>query len=128
MVLGRILLFIFGFFNIKTTKLSPVSNPPSLTSVRKLVVSNHVSWIDFIYTATFVTPHVILSNQDGNVILTTPLIAIYYTLTKFPFSSKDGLIKLLNKSMVSPLIIFPESTTSNGKALLKFSSVFEGVG
>lgn len=125
-IFGRILLGLLGFFYINTTNLTPISNPPPIKISRTLVISNHISWIDIIYVATFISQQIIICDDEGFVQVVTPLCAIYYSLSgKYP-KMRTSFNKLLNMTDVRTLVMFPESTTSNGQGLLKLCPVFEG--
>jgi hypothetical protein len=123
MMFGRFAMLLLGFGYIAVTPVTLTSK--KVTSDKKkntLIVSNSVSWVDILYAATFCTPHILLADTKGNVEVFLPLYAIYHVLSRSRSEFRNRLDKTV--TTISPLYMFPESTTSNGKGLLK---LVEGV-
>jgi len=136
-ILGKITLFIFGYywinenFNeykfIKFDYLERDNGP-------KLIIANHVSFIDAIYFLTRGYPSIVAGANNINL----PIIG--FALSKMlpilvPTNENQRLILPNAKEQINnrlthpsvqnlrrPLLIFPEGTTKNSKYLLKFQN------
>ena len=116
-VIGRLMLFILGFYSI------PHSGNDQLNSVSgKILISNHSSWIDILYFWTFYSP-IFVSGSDGRFCRESAmenLSRIFNVNLAKGDISLDKIIKEA-ESMQCPIVIFPEGSTTNGRALLKFN-------
>ena len=136
-VLLRLLLFLMGFFYIKTETISlrKSRDRTTDTSVKQgdLIIANWTSYVDIIYlayqfspvfTQVFIdTPRVkVISFWEAiQLVGQSPQVAqnqnTLYTL--------DALAEKAKQAGWGPVVVFPEGTTTNGRALLKFSSVLD---
>ncbi|KAI9325488.1 hypothetical protein BDR26DRAFT_879379 [Obelidium mucronatum] len=100
-----------------------------------LIVANHSSYIDILHLFTFYSPVFVeivrVSNNDNQPALLR-IIPFHHALFKtgeYPqtgASDPNGsmsltqICKLAKKNHWGPVVIFPEGTTTNGRALLQF--------
>lgn len=103
----------------------PIQN----TKVAPIVVSNHSSWADMFY---YLSKNVSFLSKKS--VAFTPLIGWHSITRQCIFISREdsedrnkvlNLIKerserIKTKGDMSPLLIFPEGTTTNGRVLMKF--------
>lgn len=140
----RLLWTVMGFLMLLVLGLLPSSTQLQFTSLArdnndrkeqdakscKLILSNHSSWVDLLYYATYHTPYS-LFHFDETLSVYTPIAAIYYCFamqnnkqadsnpkTSQPMSTQD-FDKLT--AHCHAVVIFPEATTSNNKSILSFS-------
>lgn len=132
-ILGRITLFILGYYWIEENitdffKLNYFDNE----NMSKLIICNHVSFIDTIYLLTRGLPNAVVGANTINL----PIVG--NTIKKFasvlvPNNEEqkkmlpdtisqinDRLTHISIQNLNRPLVIFPEGATKNGNYLLKF--------
>ncbi|KAI9490637.1 hypothetical protein BDB00DRAFT_875101 [Zychaea mexicana] len=140
----RLILFASGFFYIKTETISlrrgssrrNTSNNANQTGSVKsgdIIVANWTSYIDVIYLAYAYGPVFTQVYPQGQV----RRISFWKALrlcTKMPASMQEetgpvcsvrDLAQQAKANGWGPVVVFPEGTTSNGRALLKFAPVFK---
>ncbi|KAI9261589.1 hypothetical protein BDA99DRAFT_439045 [Phascolomyces articulosus] len=146
----RMILFVSGFFFIKTETISlrrgssrrnnnNNTNNTSSGGVQSgdIIVANWTSYIDVLYLAyAYGSPVFTQVYPQGQV----QRIGFWKALracTKMPPSledqeqEKDQLCSIRELQQQAkengwgPIVVFPEGTTSNGRALLKFANVFQ---
>jgi len=137
--LARSCLFAMGFYHIDYKKINISDIDPSYPKNQEdsnikapVVVSNHGSWLD-IFIQVFCNDTPGFMAKHG--VSTTPLAGDIARCIQCLFvkrDSKDGRDDVMTKlkeriqnveknpESVSPILIFPEGTTSNGEYLLSF--------
>ncbi|CAO3591510.1 unnamed protein product [Absidia cylindrospora] len=138
----RLILFFTGFFYIKSEPVSirkgrnKASKSPSLNAKSgDIIVTNWTSYIEVIYLAlrfnpvfTQIIPSVNKVRQLSlwqairSCVLTPPLTPEEAGIDVKDLYTLKELSALVKENKWGPIIIFPEATTSNGRALLKFSA------
>lgn len=133
---GRLTLFFVGFFYIPIEeKKFNQDKYPEFTckkNVRStLLVSNHVSYLDIIYfLASADTPCFVAKAETTQI----PFVSLFARVIQCIFVNrqstqarlevlndlKERAAKLNSGHRFSKMVIFPEGTTTNGKALINF--------
>lgn len=135
-IFGRLWLFLLGFYNIKTSVFTlkkgvrrAVVTRPMLSG--DIILANHISYIDLIYLWTFYSPVFTINTGTGVFIKTSFWKALRWDLGWTVDVSTEGkamtlleLAEWSKKNNGGPVVAFPEGTTSNGRGLLKFTSIF----
>ncbi|CAO0803702.1 unnamed protein product [Mucor circinelloides] len=138
----RLVLFLSGFFHIKTETVSirksRGSNGAKESSTVKhghVIVANWTSYIDIVYLASRFNPVFTQIFMDTNKVKIISLWEAIRLVGKMPeskpSSSEDTLYAVqelsqkASKGKWGPVVVFAEGTTTNGRALLKFAPVFE---
>jgi hypothetical protein len=125
-----------GFHHIKTNIFTlkkgvrrAVLARPMLSG--DIILANHISYIDLIYLWTFYSPVFTVNTGTGVFLKTSFWKALGWDLGQTLNLSSVGkgmaLLELADwakKNNAGPIVIFPEGTTSNGRGLLKFTSIF----
>jgi len=133
---NRASLFIFGFYRINELKKKFNQNAyPNLECSTHLpvtmIISNHVSYIDIFYLASRPDPPCFVAKAETANI---PFIGLYARAIQCIFVKRESrearqeVMNLLTERIdkikaglnYSKMIIFPEATTTSGRALLKF--------
>ncbi|KAI8063401.1 uncharacterized protein B0P05DRAFT_555745 [Gilbertella persicaria] len=133
-LLIRLILFLMGFFYIKKETVSIRKSRTHGVSPHvhhgDVIIANWTSYVDILYLAYRFNPVFTQIYTDTNKVRMISLWeAIQLTHTS-PASSGHGLYtleELANKAKQhkwGPVVVFPEGTTTNGRALLKFAPVF----
>ncbi|KAI8642361.1 hypothetical protein BD408DRAFT_443562 [Parasitella parasitica] len=136
----RLVLFLSGFFHIKTETVS-IRKSRGSKGVESpnikhgdVIVANWTSYIDIIYLASRFNPVFTQVFMDTKKIKVVSLWEAIRLAGKIPESkplSQDSLFTVQELSLKAkkgnwgPIIVFAEGTTTNGRALLKFAPVFE---
>ncbi|BGP29057.1 hypothetical protein JCM10296v2_000793 [Rhodotorula toruloides] len=128
--IARLILAVLGvlWINVETVQLRKTGrSPPKLPFDPKkgdLIVANSSSYVDllylaFRYNASFILP---VSSAQGKVIgwRRVGLLAAVWSIGALPQRQEgaEGLSDAL-KNASGPVVLFPECTTSNNRALLK---------
>ncbi|KAH7048876.1 hypothetical protein BKA57DRAFT_462535 [Linnemannia elongata] len=142
----RAILVLLGFFWIKNETVtlrrgrsgagSRAQAPSRRASPSgELIVSNWSSYIDILYLAFRYDP---VFTQMYSTTLTVRQITLWEALRQagsYPeLSPPEGIetfplldfVKDIHKSGSGPVVIFPEGTTTNNRAILKFVPIFKG--
>ncbi|KAG1440174.1 hypothetical protein G6F56_012024 [Rhizopus delemar] len=129
----RLILFFMGFFHIKTETVSirkSRNSTGSEGSIKKgdVIITNWTSYVDILYLAYKFNPVFtqVYSNNRVRKISLWQAIRSINTLPNTP-SNTLKLNELISQENQGPIVVFPEGTTSNGRALLKFLPLFDGV-
>ncbi|CEP16205.1 hypothetical protein [Parasitella parasitica] len=136
----RLVLFLSGFFHIKTETVSirksrgsKGAESPNI-QYGDVIVANWTSYIDIIYLASRFNPVFTQIFTDTNKVKIISLWEAIRLAGKAPESkpsSQDSvftvqeLSRKAKKGNWGPLVVFAEGTTTNGRALLKFAPVFD---
>ncbi|KAI8382268.1 hypothetical protein BD560DRAFT_386124 [Blakeslea trispora] len=138
-VLLRSALMMMGFFYIKTETVSlRKSRDRTLGSSVKhgdLIVANWTSYIDIIYLAYRFSPvftQVFMNTSRVKVVSFWEAIQLVgqspqVAQNEETLYSLDELTEKAKQAGWGPVVVFPEGTTTNGRALLKFSSVLDSL-
>jgi lysophosphatidylcholine acyltransferase/lyso-PAF acetyltransferase len=120
----RMALFVIGFYSIPVK--FPKSKSDTLRKLPRIIISNHISFLDGFFFAFFCFPSIAMKKELQEI----PLIGRIFLAFEAIFidrSSAEGRKKAfqdiqdqLNDSFFPPLLIFPEGTTSNQKFLTQF--------
>ncbi|KAI9320485.1 hypothetical protein BX666DRAFT_2017673 [Dichotomocladium elegans] len=138
-VLLRSVLFFSGFFIIKNDTVSLRRGKDARIHSGDVIVANWSSYIDVIYLAYKYRPvFTQVFPVDGKNIRRISLWQAIRLCTALPAltpeeagAQKSSLYTLrelaeeAKERRWGPVIVFPEGTTSNGRALLKFASIFK---
>jgi lysophosphatidylcholine acyltransferase / lyso-PAF acetyltransferase len=131
--LTRIKLFICGFYYIEIKRIPLTDHLPKEEVVFEpttIIVSNHVSWWDSFVILSYCFPSFLAKDEVRRL----PLIGYFASKFNSIFvkrASKDDRDSVLDQiqnrcrliesgKTVSPVVIFPEATTTNGRYLLDF--------
>lgn len=128
----RVLLFIFGFFNIQRERAALRQKTRTTLNVQpNIIISNHCSYIDILYMKCIYSPVFCALSSDGYVRPLTVLEALLYAGSyprKFRNDEQLTLVDLLKMNdKLKPICIFIEGTTTNGRGFLEFIDVFKRV-
>ncbi|KAL9550924.1 hypothetical protein MBANPS3_004498 [Mucor bainieri] len=137
----RLVLFLSGFFHIKTETVSIRKSRGSNGAKEAphvkhgdVIVANWTSYIDILYLASRFNPvftQVFLETNKIKIISLWEAIRLVGKIPESKPSSEDTvytvqeLSQKARKGKWGPLVVFAEGTTTNGRALLKFAPVFE---
>ncbi|KAJ3241875.1 hypothetical protein HDU81_009737 [Chytriomyces hyalinus] len=156
---GRLVLFLLGFYSI-SVKEEQLHLPfgsgsrPALSLREKsalksttnrailpgdLIVSNHASYVDIIYLFTMYSPAFTSINPKTGLLRQIPLYEAIMSCGQHPShlsehtKSETTLPNLIEscRKQNKPVVLFPEATTSNNRALLRpavdMNALFSGV-
>lgn len=119
-LLGRLVLFFCGYHWIRRI------GKPSKREVAPIVISNHVSFIDPIFFFFELFPSFVSSASHSNLpglgMIIRPMQVINVDRSSAD-SKKDALKDIKSRAMCNDfphVMIFPEGTTTNGRALIFF--------
>ncbi|KAF9391827.1 hypothetical protein CPB97_005235 [Podila verticillata] len=141
-VLLRLVLVLLGFFWIKTEVVtlkrgraaSNKAQPGSRTVSGQIIVSNWSSYIDVLYLAFRYDP---VFTQVYPETLTVRQISLWQALRlsgSYPELAPEAGVetlplleftKAMHKKGAGPVVVFPEGTTTNNRAILKFVPIFK---
>ncbi|KAI7902988.1 uncharacterized protein BX663DRAFT_509117 [Cokeromyces recurvatus] len=142
-ILLRLVLFLSGFFYIKTETVSlrksrdskgrPIESPQVQNG--SVIVANWTSYIDVLYLAFRFDPVFTQLYTETNKVRVISLWEAIRLTSKIPESKPSKNNELLysveelalkaKKNKWGPIVIFAEGTTTNGRALLRFAPVFK---
>lgn len=103
-------------------------------STTPIVISNHVSWIDFIYMGTCLYPVSFLAKKEIQKVFVFNTIADSIKALYVDRSSpearhriKEQILERVNEYInnptgTNPLIIYPEGTVTNGRSIISFKN------
>ncbi|KAI9506301.1 Vacuolar protein sorting protein vps66 [Coemansia spiralis] len=149
-LLARLALSVIGFYLIdaKTVSLQKGRRSINGTASKKrkapgatvqsgdIIIANHVSYVDILYLIAKYTP--VFVEMDNATTFARPITA--WEALRAPARMPPALLQAKDaqtlKSIteearlkkLGPVIVFPESATSNGRALLQLLPVFEEFG
>ncbi|KAG0338812.1 hypothetical protein BG004_007060 [Podila humilis] len=141
-VLLRLVLILLGFFWIRTEvvtlKRGRAAANKTLTGNRvtsgQMIVSNWSSYIDILYLAFRYDP---VFTQVYPETLTVRQISLWQALLlsgSYPEAAPKAsvetmplkeFVKAMHKKGAGPVVVFPEGTTTNNRAILKFVPIFK---
>ncbi|KAJ1920057.1 Vacuolar protein sorting protein vps66 [Mycoemilia scoparia] len=140
MILCRLVLLFSGFLwidsrivTLKKGRQTAVQSPKkSAVSSGDIIISNHTSYIDILYlTYRFNPVFVQIDNATHYVKPMSPWEAFFSAGTPPPALLQANEAKSLSsitdearQNGTGPVVVFPENTTSNGKALISFVPLF----
>ncbi|GMH00564.1 hypothetical protein Nepgr_002403 [Nepenthes gracilis] len=119
-ICARCILFAFGYHWIKRR------GQPVPREVAPIVVSNHVSYIEPIFFFYELFPTIVASESHDSIPAVGTIIRAMQVIYVNRFSSssrKQAVNEIKRKASCSRfprLLLFPEGTTSNGRALISF--------
>ncbi|KAG1047897.1 hypothetical protein G6F46_011470 [Rhizopus delemar] len=130
-ILTRCILFFMGFFHIKTETVSIRKSRGNIKSGSvkdgDIIISNWTSYVDILYLAYKFNPVFtqVYSNttQVKKISLWQAIRSVNQIPPATPTSTVYDIKELSLKAKEQgwgPIVIFPEGTTTNGRALLKF--------
>ncbi|KAJ3409555.1 hypothetical protein HDU80_000049 [Chytriomyces hyalinus] len=158
-ICGRLVLFLLGFYSVTVKEeqlhLSFGSGSRPALSLREksalknttnrailpgdLIVANHASYVDIIYLFTMYSPAFTAINPKTGQLRQIPLYEAIMACGQHPSHLSDhtksettlpSLIESCRK-LNKPVVLFPEATTSNNRALLRpavdMNALFSGV-
>lgn len=129
-ILMRMALWSLGFYYISaTTKLVSINLKKTADEYsRKIVLSNHSSYLDIVYLKSRYSPIFLQTCLDGKVLERSWLDMINGTSNLVPFHGVYTLTEYIQKTPINvKLVIFPEATSSNGRSFLAPFPLFGGV-
>ena len=92
-----------------------------------IILCNHVSWLDFLLFEYYYSPQFCYLGKDNQLFEIENIFKAVFSLPsnehKASQTSNHSVQTMIEKSRaqsLSPIVIFPESATTNGKALLLF--------
>jgi lysophosphatidylcholine acyltransferase/lyso-PAF acetyltransferase len=124
---SRFLLLVYGFWRVR--EFGDLGSRQNLSS-GTLIVSNHVSFFDILYFIYAFAPAFVAKKE----VLRLPFVGTIAAAMQSIFVDRErsrtgGTAELIRMRLTSadanaypPLVLFPEGTTSNGDALLRFHS------
>ncbi|GAA5962099.1 hypothetical protein JCM3765_005520 [Sporobolomyces pararoseus] len=131
--ISRTILFVLGIANIsvETIRLTKTGrSPPQVPFESKkgdLIVSNSSSYVDLLYlsfrhNATFLSPVFDSSNQKISGWNRISLLRAVWQSGQIPSraGTRGESLETAIRNSRGPAVVFPECTTSNNRALLKF--------
>ncbi|ETV94872.1 hypothetical protein H310_11529 [Aphanomyces invadans] len=139
-VLGLILIVTTVFIKDEAANakrlglLAPGTKPPTLSGIQAgdVIVTNHTSVFDvlylgFRYSPTFVFP--CASDASKGVVQSFGLLGAIAQALAPPLATVSNPLKLQDviRQASGPVVIFPEGTRSNGKAVLSFLPVLDAL-
>ncbi|KAI8979202.1 hypothetical protein BDF20DRAFT_905963 [Mycotypha africana] len=139
-LLLRLALFLMGFFHIKTETLSirksRESNHAEKPKVQHgdIIIANWTSYIDILYLAYKYNPIFTQVFMDSDKVKVIGLWEAIQLTGKMPVSKPSTVERSYTVKELSdkakrgkwgPVVVFPEGTTANGRALLKFAPLFQ---
>jgi 1-acyl-sn-glycerol-3-phosphate acyltransferase len=102
-----------------------------------LIIANHVSYVELLYLAfryapTFATIVYDPQSNGPKVVCQGILGALMHVMLKTSLSDEKGeklgdVVRKAKEKHWGPVVVFPEGCTTNGKAILRFQNVFEGL-
>ncbi|KAJ3124160.1 hypothetical protein HK098_001334 [Nowakowskiella sp. JEL0407] len=138
----RVILFLFGFYYIPTniTTLHKGARKPNAntreTTLKSgdIIIANHTSYIEILYFAFKYAPVFTHIGDNGSV----ERVSVWTALAQVGSMPRKQVRELKGDAIMEfsenvklnndgPIIIFPEGTTSNGRGLLKFLPVLNGL-
>ncbi|KAL2608441.1 hypothetical protein R1flu_027014 [Riccia fluitans] len=117
---GRAILFCFGFHWIRRI------GRPAPREVAPIVVSNHVSFTDPIYHFWELLPVFVSSTSHDDIFMVGPIIRAMEVIVVdrlSPDSRRLAASEIKRKAINNDyprVLLFPEGTTTNGRALISF--------
>ncbi|KAF3915362.1 hypothetical protein AA313_de0206334 [Arthrobotrys entomopaga] len=105
-------------------------NPGRLPSPGSIIASTFSSPLDAVYLAATFDPIFLVPSFDTPYVFQLTLLQlIFYTFappTSKPYSTKPTTIaEVVSKNPYRIIVVFPEGTTSNGRALLRFAPALD---
>ncbi|KAI9348380.1 hypothetical protein BD770DRAFT_421413 [Pilaira anomala] len=140
-VLLRLVLFLAGFFHIKTETVSIRKSRGSTGRVESnrvkkgdVIVTNWTSYIDVLYLASKYNPvftQVYIESDKVKMISLWEAIRLVGKIPESKPNDQDQVYTVKELSIKAkesgwgPIVVFAEGATTNGRALLKFAHVFK---
>ncbi|KAI7868021.1 hypothetical protein BDF14DRAFT_1798866 [Spinellus fusiger] len=139
----RLILFFSGFYSIKTEIVSlrrrgTASSPTFSVASGDIIVSNWTSYIDLLYMAYKWNPiftRVFPAQSKVQIISLWQAIQLcaavpVLSCTELGIHPNDlwtlsALAKKAKQDHLGPILVLPEGTPSNGRALLQFNPIFK---
>ncbi|GAA5831490.1 hypothetical protein JCM11251_004042 [Rhodosporidiobolus azoricus] len=136
--IARLILAVIGvlWIKVETVQLKRTGrSPPNVPFTPKkgdIIVANHSSYIDLLYLAFRYNPTFLLPlsspSTPGKIssFRRVSLIQAILSCGQLPQQPKPGQGESLQQALEranGPVVLFPEATTSNNRALLKFAEV-----
>ncbi len=122
---ARLLLLVFGFVNIKVNDTTTKNDEEEF--VTNIGVCNHSSYVDMLLLVAFRGVGFIAKDDVKKV----PIVASLASALNCIFvdrndnKSRENTLKEIrnrgNNRSYTPFVVFPEGTTTNGQALIRFS-------
>ncbi|OZJ05191.1 hypothetical protein BZG36_02425 [Bifiguratus adelaidae] len=139
--LCRLALFVCGFYYIPTEMVSLRRGRGHATRAEKwdvksgdVIIANWSSYVDVLYLQLRFAPVFTQCFQKTNTlrmvsfweaIRLTGAVPELEPRPGYKTSSMSELVQHVQNNDLGPIVVFPEGTTSNGKALLKFLPLFQ---
>ncbi|CAO3665039.1 unnamed protein product [Umbelopsis ramanniana] len=141
-ILARIALFVIGFYLIRSENVSVRRGRGHSAGKQKqdsvsvgsgdVIIVNSSSYIDILYLAFRFSPLFTQIDATTNQVRFITAQEAIAQCGKYPelavdaktYSLKEAS-QLAKKQGLGPIVVFPEGTTSNGRALLKFIPLFK---
>eukprot|EP00246_Nothoceros_aenigmaticus_P015834 TRINITY_DN683_c0_g1_i2.p1 TRINITY_DN683_c0_g1~~TRINITY_DN683_c0_g1_i2.p1 ORF type:complete len:268 (-),score=31.54 TRINITY_DN683_c0_g1_i2:73-846(-) len=117
---ARCILFCFGFHWIR------ILGKPAPRGVAPIVVSNHVSFTDPIFFFYALFPSMVSSNSHDSIIFVGMIIRSMQMILVdrlLPASRRNAALEIKRRATCDDfprVLLFPEGTTTNGRALISF--------
>ncbi|MCD7467613.1 hypothetical protein HAX54_005156 [Datura stramonium] len=117
---SRTILFSFGYQWIRR------KGKPAPREIAPIVVSNHVSYIDPIFFFYELFPTIVASESHDSMPFVGTIIRamqVIYVNRFSPTSRKHAVNEIKRKAscdQISSVLLFPEGTTTNGRAIISF--------
>ncbi|XVF73326.1 hypothetical protein PTKIN_Ptkin12aG0192600 [Pterospermum kingtungense] len=119
-ICARFILFSFGYQWIRR------KGKPAPREIAPVVVSNHVSYIEPIFYFYEVFPTIVASESHDSIPFVGTIIRamqVIYVNRSSPASRKNAVKEIKRRASCDTfprLLLFPEGTTTNGRALISF--------
>ena len=131
----RMFLSVLGFFYVKFEEYDIHDfwadyEPIQDTTNSAVMISNHTSYLDmFVYLMAWECPSFLSKYSVSKIPIVSHVARLYQTLFIKRKSAQDRAllleaieerVDLASKGEAGPIMIFPEGTTTNGRAMMKF--------
>ncbi|RGB31246.1 hypothetical protein C1646_671054 [Rhizophagus diaphanus] len=146
-ILTRLILFFMGFYWIHSEAVSSLTKGRGAPKTRErtkkggvdtgdVIVCNWTSYVEIFYLAFRFDPIFTQHYPATNTLRPISLWKAIWTTGSYPnldppigietFTLQE-LVNYAKTNQSKPIVIFPEGTTSNGRALLKFNPIFKDI-
>ncbi|RIB05876.1 hypothetical protein C2G38_2117399 [Gigaspora rosea] len=143
-LLSRLSLFFMGFYWIRVETVSLRKGRPSIPKLRQIsgvrpgdvIICNWTSYVEVLYLAFRFDPIFTQVYPSSNTLRPISLWTALWLTGSYPEDKPPSSVKtyslqeLVREATINklgPIVVFPEGTTSNGRALLKIAPTFKSL-